>query len=117
MVDNSEQKKPIALLNEMTTLERHRCEIENTSSMGCLRADDAPGWWFQYFEPVWGPFMELFRCHRHVTMTEFERAASQVGLTQVEKTIAISAFRQQQDGAISPRATTAFRREHILSAV
>ena len=117
MVDNSERKKRIALLNEMTTGERHQCEIGNTSSMGYPGADVAPGWWFHDFEPVWGPFIQLFRCQRHVTMTEFERAASQVGLTQVEKTIAISAFRHQQDGAISPRATTALRREHILSAV
>ncbi len=112
MVDNSEQKNRLALLNDMTTL-----EIENISSMGYSEGDVVPGWWFHYFEPVWGPFMQVFRCHRHVTMTEFERAASQVGFTHAEKTIAISAFRQQQDRAIAHHAPTAFRREHILSVV
>jgi hypothetical protein len=52
-------------------------------------------------------------------LLEFERVASQVpGLTHIEKTIAISAFRQQQeDGLLPSHNTTAFRSERSLSAV
>jgi hypothetical protein len=53
-----------------------------------------------------------------VTLPEFERAASQIpGLTHIEKTIAVSAFRNQQDGLVSSHTTTAFRSEHSLSVV
>jgi hypothetical protein len=78
-----------------------------------------PGWWFHHFEPVWGPFIQWHCRQKKVTLLEFERAASQVpGLTHIEKTIAISAFRQQQeDGLLPSHNTTAFRSERSLSAV
>jgi hypothetical protein len=84
-----------------------------------LEEDTSPGWWFHHFEPVWRPFIQRLRSQKNVTLLEFERAASQVpGITHIEKTIAISAFRQQQEqGLVPSRNTTAFRREHSLSAV
>lgn len=88
------------------------------SSLEYPRGEDAPGWWFNYFEPVWGPFIQWLCCQKHVTLAEFERAASQVpGLTHLEKTIAISAFRQQQEQIPTPSHTTTFRDTHSLSAV
>ena len=68
---------------------------------------------------MWGPFIHGFRCQKNVTLPEFERAASQVpGLTPIEKIIAISAFRQQQEQGVAPsRTTSAFRSERRLSAV
>ena len=78
-----------------------------------------PGWWFHHFEPVWGPFIQRLCLQKKVTLLEFERAASQIpGLTHIEKTIAIAAFRQQQeDGSLPSHNTTAFRSERSLSAV
>lgn len=79
----------------------------------------SPGWWFHHFEPVWKPFIQWLRSQKNVSLLEFERAASQVpGLTHIEKTIAISAFRQQQEQELAPsRDTTSLRGEHSLSAV
>jgi hypothetical protein len=81
--------------------------------------DTSPDWWFHHFEPVWKPFLQWLRSQKNVTLLEFERAASQVpGLTHIEKTIAISAFRQQQEqGSVPSRNAPAFRCEHSLSAV
>ncbi|MGQ0555792.1 MAG: hypothetical protein ACT4PN_07620 [Nitrospiraceae bacterium] len=83
--------------------------VENTS----------PDWWFHHFDPVWKPFLQWLRSQKNVTLLEFERAASQVpGLTYVEKTIAISAFRQQQEqGAVPSHNAPTLRRDHSLSAV
>jgi hypothetical protein len=80
---------------------------------------EMPGWWFHHFEPVWGPFIQWHCRQKKMTLLEFERAASQVpGLTHIEKTIAISAFRQQQeDGLLPSHNTTAFRSERSLSSV
>ncbi len=89
------------------------------SSTGCSGGDVAPGWWFHNFEPVWGPFIQRLCDQKKVTLLEFERAASLVpGLTHIEKTIAICAFRQQQkDRFVPSHHTTAFRSEHSLSVV
>ena len=78
-----------------------------------------PDWWFYRFEPLWRPFIQRLCRQKNITLLEFERAASQVpGLTHIEKTIALSAFRQQQEQGLVPlRGTTAFRSEHNLSAV
>ncbi len=78
-----------------------------------------PAWWFHHFEPVWKPFIQWFCRQRNVTLYEFEHAASQVrGLTHIEKTIAISAFRHQQElGGAPSHNATAFRCEQSLSAV
>ena len=65
-----------------------------------------PGWWFHHFEPVWGPFIQWHCRQKKMTLLEFERVASQVpGLTHIEKTIAISAFRQQQEDGLLPSTT------------
>jgi hypothetical protein len=130
IVDNAELKERISLLKKETTPVRPQCEsdcgrkkmkptMSEVSSMGCSGGDVAPGWWFHNFEPVWGPFIQRLCGQRKVTLLEFERAASQVpGLTHIEKTIAISAFRQQQKDRLVPsRHTTAFRSEHSLSVV
>ncbi len=90
--------------------------------MPCVRISEgetAPGWWFQSFEPVWRPFIHRLCRQKHMTLFEFERAASQIpGLTHIEKAIAMSAFRQQQNqGLVLSRDTTAFRSEPRLSAV
>jgi hypothetical protein len=72
---------------------------------------EAPGWWFYHFEPVWRPFIQRLCRQKSITLLEFERAASQIpGLTHIEKTIAISAFHQQQEQRSVPlHNTTAFR--------
>jgi hypothetical protein len=89
------------------------------SSMRYAERKMAPDWWFYRFEPVWRPFIQRLCRQKSMTLLEFERAASQVpGLTHIEKTIALSAFRQQQEQGLVPlRDTTAFRSEHNLSAV
>ena len=127
IVDNSEQKEPILILHQPTTPGYHqygcgcgpmtKSKALPESSMGCSGA--TPGWWFHYFEPVWTPFIQRLCRQKKVTLFEFERAASQVsGLTHIEKTIAISAFRQQQEeGLATSRNTTALRDEHSLSVV
>ena len=80
--------------------------------------EEAPSWWFDHFDPVWKPFIQRLCRQKKITLREFERAASQVpGLTHIEKTIAISAFHQQQEGLVPLHNTTAFRSEHNLSAV
>lgn len=78
-----------------------------------------PGWWFHRFEPVWGPFIRRLCRQRTVSLFEFKRAASQVpGVTPIEKTIAVSAFRQQQERGLVPISnTTPFRSDHNLSPV
>jgi hypothetical protein len=127
-VDNSGLNKRVVLLKQEPTVEHRRFESHcgpkvktsaAASSVRCAEGDVAPGWWFHYFEPVWGPFIRQFRCQKTVTLPEFERAASQIpGLTHIEKTIAVSAFHQQQrDGLVSSHTTTAFRSEHSLSVV
>jgi len=81
--------------------------------------DTSTAWWFRHFEPVWRPFIQRLCAQKKVTLFEFERAVSQVpGLTPIEKTIAVSAFRRQQEQELVPaRNTTAFLGEHSLSAV
>ncbi|UVT20676.1 MAG: hypothetical protein H8K03_01780 [Nitrospira sp.] len=67
--------------------------------LGCT----PPGWWFDYFEPLWGPFVQRLYRHKNVSVSEFEWAASKVpGLTGIEKTIAVSAFRHQREHAVTP---------------
>ena len=130
IVDNSERKERMFLLKQETTLAHPHCESDcgreqmqattsAVSSRGCSGGSVAPDWWFQHFEPMWGPFIHGFRCQKNVTLPEFERAASQVpGLTPIEKIIAISVFRQQQEQGVAPSPTTsAFRSERRLSAV
>ncbi len=83
-----------------------------------LHQPAVPSWWLDHFEPVWKPFLQRLCRQKNITWREFERAASQVpGLTHIEKTIAISAFHQQQERLVSLHNTTAFRSEHNLSAV
>jgi hypothetical protein len=78
----------------------------------------SPDWWFHHFEPVWKPFLQWLRSQKNVTLLEFERAASQVpGLTYIEKTIAISAFQQQEQGAVPCHNAPTLRPDHSLSAV
>lgn len=118
------------LLKQETTRARPHCESDcgrkqmkattsAVSSMGCSGGSVAPDWWFHHFEPMWGPFIQSLSRQKNVTLPEFERAASQVpGLTPIEKIIAISAFRQQQEQGLLPsHHTTAFRSERSLSAV
>lgn len=116
----------MVLLKRSATLECRQCEHDRgtgtmpaTLSSGAGLEDEvAPGWWFHNFEPVWGPFIQWFCGQRNLTLSEFEQAASQVpGLTPIEKTIAISAFRQQQKHGLSPLHTATFRSAHSLSAV
>jgi hypothetical protein len=58
-------------------------------TMGC----PAPGWWFENFDPIWGPFVQRLRRKKPITLPEFRLMTSHVpGLTAVEKTIAVSAF-------------------------
>jgi len=82
-----------------------------SSIMRHHEGEEAPGWWFYHFEPVWRPFIQRLCRQKKITWLEFERAASQVpGLTHIEKTIAISAFHQQQEqGSVPLHNTTAFR--------
>jgi hypothetical protein len=88
-------------------------------AMRQAEGETAPGWWFHEFELVWRPFIQRFCRQKKVTLLEFEQAASQVpGLTHIEKTIAISAFRQQLENGLLPAPnTTAFRSERSLFAV
>ena len=53
----------------------------------------APAWWFQNFNPIWGPLVQWLRRRKHMTLAEFQFNASHVpGLTATEKTIVVSAF-------------------------
>ena len=128
-MDNVKPNEQIVLLHQLTATKPHQNEVapSPTPQLQALRASSredleeatSPGWWFHHFEPVWKPFIQWLRSQKHVTLLEFERAASQVpGLTPIEKTIAISAFRQQQEqGSVPSQNAPAFRREHSLSAV
>lgn len=126
-VDNSRLKERVVLSKQEPIVEHLGFESHcgpkvktsaAASSVRCADGDVAPGWWFHYFEPVWGPFIRQFRSQKTVTLPEFERAASQIpGLTHIEKTIAVSAFRNQQDGLAPSHTTTAFCSEHRLSVV
>lgn len=63
--------------------------VKGVTSTGSL----APGWWFQNFNPIWGPLMQWLHRQRHMTLSEFRLITSHVsGLTAVEKTIVLSAF-------------------------
>jgi hypothetical protein len=123
IVDNSKRKERIFILQQPTKPGYHQCGVGfktlPASSTGCLGGETVPDWWFHHFEPVWRPFIQKLCRHKKVTLLEFEQAASQVhGLTHIEKTIAISAFRQQQEqGLVLSHTTTAFRSERGLSAV
>jgi hypothetical protein len=105
-VDNSREK--------IITLQDHRmmllglksegdlCRMTKTKSwhgsVQCQVECAAPSWWFHRFEPVWGPFIQRLSRQKNTTLREFERAASQVpGLTGIEQTIALSAFRHHQE--------------------
>jgi hypothetical protein len=128
-VDNVKSTEQIVLLHQLTATKPHQNELVRSPmpQLQALRApsredveeDISPDWWFHHFEPVWKPFLQWLRSQKNVTLLEFERAASQVpGLTPIEKTIAISAFRQQQEQGSAPsRNAPAFRRDHSLSAV
>jgi hypothetical protein len=70
------------------------------AAVQCQLECAAPRWWFHHFEPVWGPFIQQLSCQKKMTLSEFEQAASQVhGLTRIEQTIVLSAFRHQQEPA------------------
>jgi hypothetical protein len=129
-VDNVKQKERLFLLHQLTKPGDHQDSVAQNPmtqlqglrvpSVGDLERDMSPAsWWFHHFEPVWRPFLQWFCSQKKVTLFEFEQAASQVpGLTHIEKTIAISAFRQHQEQGLVPfRNSTAFRRHHSLSAV
>lgn len=129
IVDNVKQTERIVLLHQLTATKPHQNELVRSpmpqlqalqaSSREDVEEDISPDWWFHHFEPVWKPFLQWLRSQKNVTLLEFERAASQVpGLTPIEKTIAISAFRQQHEqGLVPSQNAPAFRREHSLSAV
>ncbi len=89
------------------------------TSVRYAEEETVPGWWFHDFEPVWKPFIQRLCRQKGVTLLEFEQAASQIpGLTHIEKTIAISAFRQQQEDGLPPsRSTTPLHSERNLFAV
>ncbi|MBS0182982.1 MAG: hypothetical protein JSS39_11320 [Nitrospira sp.] len=127
-MNNVTRKEQIFILHRPTDT-HHQHELDRppmtqrqalpVSSMRFPEGETAPGWWFHDFEPVWRPFiLSLFR-QKQVTLLEFERVASQVpGLTHIEKVIAISAFRRQQEQGLAPsHSTAAFRSERHLSAV
>jgi hypothetical protein len=128
-VDNVKLNERVVLLHQLTATKPHQNEIARSpmpqlvalrvSSREDVEKDTLPGWWFHHFEPVWKPFLQWLHSQKDVTLLEFERAASQVpGLTPIEKTIAISAFHQQQEqGPVPSRNAVAFRGEHRLSAV
>ena len=129
IVDNLKPNERIVLLHQLTATKPHQNEMARSpmpqlqalraSSREDVEEDISPDWWFHHFEPVWKPFLQWLRSQKNVTLLEFERAASQVpGLTHIEKTIAISAFRQQQEqGSVPSHNAPAFRRDHSLSAV
>ena len=128
IVDNLNQTEQILFLHQLQTSRLYQ-EVEQSSmrqrqtlgssSRKDLEEEILPSWWFQHFEPVWKPFIQRLRSQKNVSLFEFEQATSHVpGLTHIEKTIAISAFRQQHErGLVPSRNTTAFRGEHRLSAV
>ncbi len=129
IVDKLSQKERVVILHQPAASRQDQYGIEHsamteliggpTSSMRCSGDVTTPGWWFHHFEPVWSPFIQRLCRQKKVTLLEFERAASQVtGLTHIEKTIAISAFLQQQElGVVSPHNTTAFRAQQSLSGI
>ena len=52
-----------------------------------------PGWWFENFDPIWGPFVQRLRRQKPITLPEFRLMTSHVsGLTAVEQTIVVAAF-------------------------
>lgn len=128
IVDKLKQNERLVILHRSVP-GHHQYELDSSPMaqrqplpVSCMRSaedETAPGWWFYHFEPVWGPFIQSLSRQKYVTLPEFERAASQVpGLTPIEKIIAISAFRQQQEQGVAPsRTTSAFRSERRLSAV
>lgn len=131
-VDNlnpNERNERIVLLHQLVAMKPHQNEMASspmpqlqalrTSSREDVVGNTSPDWWFHHFDPVWKPFLQWLRSQKNVTLLEFERAASQVpGLTHIEKTIAISAFRQQQEQESVPSHNAPeFRRDHSLSAV
>lgn len=82
--------------------------------MECSREKVMPAWWFQYFESVWTPFVQRLCRQKKITLLEFERAASQVpGLTHIEKTIAVSAYRLQQDDESLPSPHREYNRSVV----
>jgi hypothetical protein len=105
--------------SEMASGPMPQLQALQTSSREDVVENTSPDWWFHHFDPVWKPFLQWLRSQKNVTLFEFERAASQVpGLTHIEKTIAISAFRQQQEQRSVPSHNApAFRRDHSLSAM
>ncbi len=126
-VNNLKRKEQILILHRPTSA-HHQYKLGCTpmtqrqalpvSSMRYPEGERAPDWWFHDFEPVWRSFIQSLGRQKNVTMLEFEQAASQVpGLTHIEKTIAISAFRQQQEQRLAPSHATAFRSERHLSVV
>lgn len=129
IVDNLKPNERMFLLHQLPTSEPHQYEVAHdplpqlqtfvASSRKGLEENTSPTWWFHHFEPVWKPFIYWLRSQRTVSLLEFEQAASQVpGLTPIEKTIAISVFRQQQERGVAPSCnTTAVRRDRSLSSV
>jgi hypothetical protein len=122
-VDNIKRNDLIFIPYPRKTLECHRdCSPmiqRHALPVPSREGEAAPGWWFHRYEPIWRPFIERICREKKVTLREFERAASQVpGLTHIEKAIAMSAFRQQQEQPLQPsHNTAAFRGEPGLSVV
>src|SRR5574337_236419 len=127
IVDDLKRKARICILHQPTMSGHHQTDCSPMmelqaspeSSGRWAEGEKAPGWWFHRFETVWGPFLHRLCRQRNVTLFEFERAASQVpGLTPIEKTIVVSAFRQQQVQRLaSSHNTSICRSERSLSAV
>lgn len=128
IVNDLKREEQIFILHRPTA-KHHQHELDRppmtqrqalpASSMRFPEGETAPGWWFHDFEPVWRPFIQSLFRQKQVTLLEFERVAAQVpGLTRMEKTIAVSAFRRQQEQGLPPSlSTTAFHSERHLSAV
>lgn len=123
IVDSVERNDLIFIPYPRRTFECHRdCNPmiqRHTLPVPSIEGEAAPGWWFHRYERIWRPFIERVCREKKVTLGEFERAASQVpGLTHIEKAIAISAFRLQQEQTLQPSHNTAvFREEPGLSVV
>lgn len=111
-MDNVQRNDFIFIPHPRKTPECHRdCGSmihHHALPVSSIEGETAPGWWFHRYEPVWRPFIERVCRDKKVTLLEFERAACQVpGLTHIEKAIAISAFRQQQEQTLKRSHDTA----------
>jgi hypothetical protein len=102
-VDNLQLHEQLFLVGGRTMLQKEKKSLVEpakiiqsktaTGSVEYLPDSVAPAWWFQNFNPIWGPLVQWLRRQKHMTLAEFQFNASHVpGLTAIEKTIVVSAF-------------------------